>query len=104
MPVRHRRSTGAVRRPRRQLVWATLDQTVPIGFGAHNNLDLLAALEVAGSSRLGCTIMRTIVRLEVGGAAVATDGTIWGLVVGRTLDIGAGVGPNPNADLELDWM
>ncbi len=34
----------------------------------------------------------------------AAGGAAYGLIVGRALDVGPGVGPNPNSDSELDWM
>jgi len=55
-------------RPRRKLVWATtasivtLNEAVPI---LTYNTDLLGALEVNGTSKVGCTVMRTHLQLEL---------------------------------------
>ena len=104
MPVHHRRS-GALSRPqRRKLVWATTNQSVTIASGAHTTIDLGASLEVAGASTLGVTIMRTHIQWAMSNWATVGDALIYGLIVVRDTDIGAGNGPNPNADPEVDWM
>ncbi len=105
MPARHRRSAAYVRGQRRKLVWATLDQSVNIPAGNVSNTNLLALLAVAGSSLLGCTVMRTHVRITSMSGAVANDLLRVGLIVARVADVGLGVaGAVTAADPELDWM
>jgi len=87
---------------RRRLIWATIDTTVPMAQGARNNVDLLGEIEVAGTTGVGITVMRTHVRMTFSGDA-ATGGLSYGLLVGRKLDVGPGVGPDPLADLGLKW-
>ena len=99
----HRAVSRGTHTARRKLVWATLDQSVTLAAAAHQNVNLLASLAVAGSSLLGVTIMRTHVHFTVTPGEI-TGGMIYGLIVGRALDVGAGVGPNPISDSELDWM
>ena len=99
------RGSRRVGTARRKLVWSTFDQTLAaLAAGAHVNVNLLAELAVAGSSLLGITIMRTHVRFTTGSTGVVTDGLVYGLVVGRALDVGVGVGPNPNTDHDIDWL
>jgi hypothetical protein len=70
--------------------------------GARNNVDLLAEMEVAGTSAVGITVMRTHLRMTFSGDA-ATGGLSYGLIVGRKLDVGPSVGPDPLADVGLKW-
>ena len=107
MPLGPRRvARPAVRRPRRTLVWATTDQSVNIPAGQISNVNLLALLSVAGSSLLGCTVMRTHVRLmgsSLSGFA-STDLLRVGIIVGRTSDVGINVaGQQDPSNPELDW-
>ncbi len=104
MPLRNRRPTGQVRGRRRQLVWATFDQTITIAQGARTTVDLLADFELAGASHIGCTVMRT--HCHIGGIAAdaATGGLAYGFIIVRLDEIGPGVGPNPNTAQEYDWM
>ncbi len=105
MPARYRRSARPVRRGGgrpRQLVWAEVANSVTVGAGAGNNIDLLAtSLENAGQSHLGITIMRTIVTLQVQNWAGVTDAIFMGLVIGRPADVGTTplLGSMPG----LDW-
>jgi hypothetical protein len=101
-----RRPSGSAHRSsaRRKLVWATIFAPSVVASATTNNIDLGAALEVAGSSLLGVTIMRTHVRLQVQNfAAIAADLQV-GLIVGRAADIGvANVDGINAAAQELDW-
>jgi hypothetical protein len=74
--------------------------------GAGSNVNLLAALSVAGASLLGVTIMRTHLVLYVTSAVTLADELRVGLVVARLADVGAGppAGAVSAADPELDWM
>jgi len=103
MPTHHRRTTAVRRGPRRKLVWAVTDVNLAIPAAGLSNLDLLAALEVAGSSTLGVTVMRTHITVQVPFVS-ATDNLTLGLIVGRAADLGAGLGPNPASAPEDDWM
>ena len=89
---------------RRRHAWAVQNQSFTIAAGAHTTVDLLADLEVAGSSTLGLTIIRTHLLLATLNYSALTDNSIFGLIVVRDTDIGAGNGPNPNSDPTLDWM
>jgi len=103
---RHQRPRGAVRgSARRALVWATTDQGVTLAAGASSNINLLAGLSVAGSSILGCTIMRTHCEISITSAVSTGDELRVGFVVGRLAEVGAGVaGALTAATPELDWM
>jgi hypothetical protein len=103
MPARHRRTSTLGRSARRKLVWATADAVVNVPAGGLGNLDLLTAFEVAGSSLLGVTIMRTHLSLAVNFVGIA-DQTRFGLIVDRKASVGAGLGPNPSSAPEDDWM
>ena len=104
MPTRHLRSTRSVRSARRKLIWATTAQNVTIAAGAHTTVDLLASIEVAGASTLGITVMRTHCEIYVSNWAGVNDEVVYGFIIARDTDIGAALGPNANADTELDWM
>ena len=103
MPARHRRTSPVRRGGRRQLVWALDDINLAIPAGGLTNLDLLSQLEVAGSSVLGATVMRTHLVIQHSFAA-ATDNLTFGLIIGRKADLGAGLGPNPVSAPGDDWM
>ena len=101
MPYRHRRSASPVRRVRN---WATTDQSVTIPVGQTSNTDLLAPMEIAGSSIVGVTVVRTIVRITWT-AATLGDGFRFGLLVARFEDVGLNVpGQVTAADPDLDWL
>ena len=103
MPARSRRSSRALRGRRRQLVWATFSPgLLSFTTGATRSFDLLADLEVAGASKLGCTIMRTRGQMMFGYPA-STAFWQWGLVVGRISDVGSNK-PDPLTDNDVDWM
>src|SRR6267154_2638717 len=90
MPARSRRSRAPVRRVRN---WATTDQSVTIPPGQTSNTDLLAPMEIAGSSIVGITVVRTIVRITWTAASLG-DGFRFGLIVARQVT---------SADPDLDW-
>jgi hypothetical protein len=90
---------------RRKLVWATAFGNSTVTNGATNNVDLGASLEVAGSSLLGVTVIRTHIRINVRDWASTADQFTYGLIIGRTADIGVGNSNGINgAASELDWM
>ena len=108
MPVHSRRlvpSSG--RRPqRRKLVWATsVVNAVTVATGAKLAAqDLLANLEVAGSSVLGATVMRTHMDLSVSNAtADATIGGFFGFIVNDAPTV-TNLDPSSPAQYGFDWM
>src|SRR5258707_2950004 len=107
MHIGTRRQTMPVRRSRRRgLVWATTDQSVNIPAGQISNSNLLATLQVAGSSTLASTVMRTHLRIMVTGVTANQD-TLQrvGLIVGRLSDVGINVaGQQDPSNPELDWL
>ena len=106
MPPRMRRSPVHRRgSARRELVWATTDQTVNIPAGQISDLNLLAALSVAGSSLLGVTVIRTHVHIAIQTGLAAGVGWRFGLIIGRNTDVGVNVaGQQDPSNPELDWM
>ena len=91
---------------RRQLVWATTNQTTAaIAAGSYIAVDLLNDFRVIGASVLGATVVRTHVRMQL---PFATSGDVWtyGLIIGRTDDVGVSIvgGVNPTTNPELDWF
>jgi hypothetical protein len=107
MPVHRRRQVlGGVRPQRRKLVWATSSVIRRIvGAGTTTDpIDLLANLEVAGSSVLGATVMRTHTNLFATFGIAATQP---GFYVGYLVDSAPAPGANlinPGAQFGLDWM
>jgi hypothetical protein len=90
---------------RRKLVWATTDQSLTVPTGQISNVNLLAALSVAGSSLLGITIMRTHLRVQIQTGGAATQLQRVGLIVGRVSDVGTNIaGQQDPSNPELDWM
>jgi len=74
MPARHHpRYSGRVPQ-RRKLVWSTFQSSPTLASAGNFAADLIADLEVAGASKLGCTVMRThlIVQVLVGAAVQPT--------------------------------
>jgi|SRR5579871_3396435 len=70
MRTRHSPSLRA-RAPRRKLIWSTFQSSPTIVSSGNYAADLIADLEVAGASKLGCTVMRTHLIVQiVWGAAV----------------------------------
>ncbi len=106
MPGRHRRTLPVGRSQRRKLVWATSNVTVAaLNAGGVADLDLGAPLEVAGSSLLGVTIMRTRLHYHVRDFAAVADQIETGMIIGRSSDIGVNVaGQVSAATPENDWM
>jgi len=110
MPARARRSSHAIRRPRRKLVWSTVDQTLTLAaVGNGSNIDLLTALKVGGASILGTTIMRTHLALDVFSAVALADNFYWGLAVLPNSQLVTNVAVsatvvNPAQNPEIDWM
>jgi hypothetical protein len=105
MPTHHTRSFAARRPQRRKLVWATSAVSSTVANAATNNFDLGASLEVAGSSLLGVTVMRSHLRVYVRDWAAVADQFTIGLIVGRATDVGvANVNGINGAASELDWL
>jgi hypothetical protein len=89
VPARYRRPAPPVRRGRRrQLIWTETNVGFTTAAGASNNVDLTASLEAAGTSHLGVTVMRTIIRVSVQNWAAVVDDILFGCVVGRAADVG----------------
>ena len=101
MPPGPRRTIRPVRRNRRQLVWITFDQTVPMGANQVKIVDLLQQAELAGVSKLGATVVRTHLRMLVPTAAISAFE--YAIGVNPITTVGTQL-PNPNGDNDLDWM
>jgi len=88
---------------RRKLVWATQAvNTGAIAIGANFVVDLLAALEVAGASTLGATVMRTHLTISSRWTTQTTGASFWaGLKVADRNEAVATI-PLPT-NTELDW-
>jgi len=84
-------------------VWATFVQLATnLGTGAKVNLDLLGNLKVAGSSVLGCTVMRTHAKLAISEASADTG---QGFNVGFIVDDAVNVtNVDPSTAFGNDWM
>jgi len=98
----HSRSGGQ----RRKLVWSTVSTTVTFTAVTQvSTTDLLAPLEVAGASKLGCTVIRTHLQVYDLSTVAGGDRTALGLIVANSALVGLGVaGANdPTANPELDW-
>jgi len=104
MPLGPRRSSRPIRRFNpRQRVWSTFDNNSTVASGLAGDVDLLAPLEVAGASVLGCTVLRTLIKVYVPWSGVAGDGIYAGTMVGNLSDVGTGrLDPGPAA-AEDDW-
>src|SRR5215469_2390371 len=101
----HRRSHFRGSSARRKLVWSRLVGTTgSLAANGIANFDLLAALENAGTSKLGVTVMRTLLDVQFGFAGVGVPGSdYWVLACKRftTSEIAAVV--DPAAQMEQDW-
>jgi hypothetical protein len=107
MLVHPRRSAVAVGRrggAKRRHAWCTAGvQTFLTPAATSHSVDLLANFELAGASTLGCTIVRTHLRIFPDLSATAGEYWQFGLIIGRDTDVGT-ANPNVNAEPELDWM
>jgi len=65
-------------------------------------VDLLTALEVAGTSKLGVTVVRTILTVLVPWA-LAADSITWGLIVANIADVSPNSLVNPFTRPGDDW-
>jgi len=84
--------------------WSTTDQSVTIPAGQTSDIDLLAPMEIVGSSIVGITIIRTHVRITWTVASLGDSYRI-GLIIGRFEDVGINVpGQITSSDPDLDWM
>ena len=74
------------------------------GTSVFQNIDLLAELDALGET-LGCTVMRTHMRLTPLNAPNLGDQLNFGLIIGRSADAGVAVAGSvtPN-QIDLDWM
>jgi hypothetical protein len=106
MPSRHLRTVGQTRRPRRQTTWCTLNTSAAIAAGAVQNFDMAPDLEVAGTSHVGCTVVRIHLSIQFPFAAAdaGSDSWIIGIIVGRAADLVAGTTPDPVTSQDLRWM
>ena len=99
-------ATGRGRPQRRKLVWATdVANGVTVASGAKLPMrDLLANLEVAGSSILGATVIRTHMRIAVNwGTADVATGVTYGLIVNDAPTV-TNLDPSSPAQYGYDWM
>ena len=106
MPPRRRRSSYAQRgfSGRRRPAWAEFSGNVGLLANAFSNINLLTDLDVAGSSILGVTVARTIVRIQVENWATAADFLRVGLLAGRVTDVGvAAPATDLAANAGLSW-
>jgi hypothetical protein len=102
VPIHTLRTTRTPqRRQRRKLVWATFDQTVAMGANQVKIVDLLNQFELAGVSKLGCTVVRTHLRMLISTAAISAFE--YAIGVNPITTVGTQL-PNPNGDNDLDWM
>ena len=83
-------------------VWTTVDQTVvtPGSSPSVSNVDLLSQMELAGASKVGLTVRRTLIDLVLPFTAASSYEI--GLIKARLTDIGT-TRINPNGDTDLDW-
>jgi F420-0:gamma-glutamyl ligase-like protein len=90
MPPRRGRSSRSSGRfsGRRRPAWAELNQSVTLAAGAFSNLNVLADLDVAGSSILGVTTAFTSWSIQVTNWSAATDDIMFGFMLGRLSDVG----------------
>jgi len=87
---------------RRKLVWATANNSHTVAAGGKFNDDLLANLEVAGSSVLGATVMRIHSRIAI--TCAANDAAL-GLFVGFIVDTAPTVtNLDPSVAFGDNWM
>ena len=90
--------------PRRKTVWArSLSGTINVPAATFMpSIKLLDPLEVAGSSTLGVTVVRSHIRLALTSPTTDTrPSLVWGLLV---FDEIVPNRPNPSSDLNTDWM
>jgi hypothetical protein len=107
MPVRHRRSTFAVRNSgRRKLVWGTLSvpSTALASLAGITPKSILANITTNGIGITGGTVMRTHVVLSLSCTDADTSpGAYWGLAVLDNTMVGVDV-PAPSSSFGTDWM
>ena len=99
---RHRRSSYPVRRHRTPTTWADSLQGASLATGHNSNGDLLAGLEVAGSTTVGLTVLRTHLMLQVNGFSAQSDYMLVGLAIVPIEDIGTVV--DWASRPYMDWM
>jgi hypothetical protein len=105
MPAHHRPvsriSRGASRRVR---IWSELNQSFTVAAGAFSNVNVLSDLDVAGQLSTGLTVMGTIVHLHMQNWAAVGDQLKWGLLMGRSDDVGVAAPANALAATDgLTW-
>ncbi len=105
----HRRTGNFRRAPqRRKLVWSTFASSPTIPSSGNYGADLIADLEVAGASKLGCTVMRTHLLIQVTWGAVVQPGFDWmGLKCADQNEISTPLNVPGNPDLDwalLTWL
>ncbi len=104
----HRRGSRRTAGQRRKLVWCTTDADVALTANQSSCLSLLAGLSVAGATHLGVTVMRTHIRMSPSTTPALGDNMYFGLLIGRSLDVGTAIAGQPDpslaANADLDWM
>ena len=91
---------------RRRTTWARQSVTVTaLAAATVSDVDLLTPVEVASASTLAVTVMRVHLQIQVQNWAAVTDDILFGLIVGRSADIGTNVaGQISPASTEYPWM
>ena len=107
MPLGPRRSSRSLRsrRSRRTTTWVTTETSGSLTQATPNlNIDLWAGLEVAGSSAVGLTLLRTLLLFQVGwGTAAATSLIRAGLIVDDKDLVGATAALAPVTTKDWYW-
>jgi len=107
MSPRGVRTSYPPRRRSRRTVWSTLvAPSTVVAAATSANVYMLADLDVAGSSLLGITILRTHLMIATTSVVSSGDAYRWGLVVGRFAEVGnpAPAGALTGASLDISWM
>jgi hypothetical protein len=103
-PRRPVRSSGRLvrRGPRSRTIWASLQQTgQTLASGATVSTDLLQALEIAGGTVYGSTVLRHHFTLDCSAATTDTGpGIMWGTIVFDRIVTNK---PNPTTETNADW-
>ena len=103
MPARAIRSSRPVRRSRRRTTWSGFEQDITLAAAGATCIDFLGDLNVAGSSFVGLTTMRTFMRIDVQNWAAVGDNITGGLLLGRANDIGTSTSGLTAAITDLSW-
>jgi hypothetical protein len=105
MSPRSRRPSRSVRvSGRRRPIWSEFRSNFVVASGAFSNVNLLGDLDIAGQLSTGLTIMQTIWTIRVQNWAAAGDSLNYGLLMGRSDDVGTAAPANALASTDgLTW-